>query len=216
MVNLRRKLAGDIREAILSAVKDGSLPSGGEGVGVSLKRTDDILHGDYASSVALSLAKLLTKPSLEIAKIIASHMPEREYIGVAEEVAPGFLNIRIDSGYLASRMDDLPKEDLCGSCNIGDNKTVNLEFISANPTGPLTLGNARTAFSADTLGNVMECAGYNVIREYYINDAGEQIARLGQSVLRRALEQAGHDVEFPEDLYQGEYITDIAKDIAEE
>lgn len=216
MVNLRRKLAGDIREAILSAVKDGSLPSGGEGVGISLKRMDDILHGDYASSVALSLAKLLKKPPFDIARTIASHMPEREYIGVAEAVSPGFLNIRISSDYLASRMDDLPKDDLCSSCDIGKAKTVNLEFISANPTGPLTLGNARTAFSADTLGNVMECAGYNVIREYYINDAGEQIARLGQSVLRRALEQAGHEVEFPEDLYQGSYIADIARDIAEE
>ncbi len=216
MVNIRRALTSDISEAILAAVRAGDLAEFPEHLAVSVKRADDTRHGDYASSVALAAAKLLKMPPMEIAKAIVGYMPEREYIGVAEAVQPGFVNVRIHSNYLASRMDDMLQEDLCAACDIGGHKTVNLEFISANPTGPLTLGNARTAFSADTLGNVMECAGYNVIREYYINDAGAQIARLGQSVLRRILQQQGESVEFPEDLYQGEYIADIASHIAEE
>lgn len=198
------------------ALQAGKLAPISDDITISVKRTEDARHGDYASSIALILAKLLKKPPMDIANILASHMPEREYIDGTEAVAPGFLNIRIASTYLASRMDDIPKEDLCAACTIGNGKTVNLEFISANPTGPLTLGNARTAFSADTLGNVLECAGYNVIREYYINDAGAQIARLGESVLRRILQQQGETLDFPEDLYQGEYILDIAKTIAEE
>src|SRR3989344_5433171 len=149
-------------------------------------------------------------------EIIVRHMPKKEYVEKIEAAAPGFLNITISTEYLAARMDDIPHEDACAACNAGNGKSINMEFISANPTGPLTLGNARTAFSADTLANVFACAGYNVTREYYINDAGVQIQRLGESVLRRILQQEGHRVAFPEELYQGEYISDIAKDIADE
>lgn len=205
----------DITDAIATAQKEGGfdalelLPS------IIVKRTEDSAHGHYASPVALALSKLLKKPPLEIAKVIAGHMPKREYISKTETAAPGFLNITIRSEYLASRLDDISQENLCDSCTIGAGKSINMEFISANPTGPLTLGNARPAFSADTLANVFTCAGYNVTREYYINDGGEQIGRLGESVLRRILQQEGHDVEFAEDLYQGEYISEMAKVIAE-
>jgi arginyl-tRNA synthetase len=216
MVNLRRKLIADITSAITAAKEAGALEFSDENVSVLVKRTDDSKHGHYSSPVALSLTKIAKKPPLEIVEVISSHMPKTEYIKSIEAAAPGFLNISIKDTYLASRLDDLPQEDMCSACNIGEGKSINMEFISANPTGPLTLGNARTAFSADTFGNVLECAGYNVIREYYINDAGEQIGRLGESVLRRIIQQEGHTIEFAEDLYQGEYIQDIAKRIAEE
>lgn len=216
MVNIRRELIADIRVALESAAKDGALVFDMENIPIVVKRTEDDLHGDYSSPISLSLAKIAKKSPLETAGIIFAHMPMREYIEKVEVAAPGFLNMRIQDAYLASRLDDLPHDDLRSACNVGNNKTINMEFISANPTGPLTLGNARTAFSADTLGSVMEYAGYNVIREYYINDAGEQIQKLGESVLRRILEQQGLSVDFAEDLYQGEYIIDIAKNIMEE
>ncbi|MDA1168984.1 MAG: arginine--tRNA ligase [bacterium] len=216
MVNIQRELIADIREALESAIKDGALVFDMGNVPIVVKRTEDALHGHYSSPLSLALAKIAQKSPLEIAGIISTHMPKREYIDKVEVAAPGFLNITIQDTYLASRLDNLPNDDFRSACNVGNNKTINMEFISANPTGPLTLGNARTAFSADTLGSVMEYAGYNVIREYYINDAGEQIQKLGESVLRRILEQQGLTVDFAEDLYQGEYIIDIAKNIAEE
>lgn len=215
MMNFRRELAKDIAVAIAAAGKAGDLKLLDTLPSVVVKHTEDASHGDYASPVAFSFTKLLGKKPLDIVDILIKHMPHREYIEVTTAAAPGFLNITIKSEYLASRLDDLPGEKVCDSCDIGEGKRVNLEFISANPTGPLTLGNARPAFSADTLANVMSCAGYNVTREYYINDGGEQIGRLGESVLRRILQQEGHEVEFPEDLYQGEYILDMAKVIAE-
>lgn len=218
MVNLRRELTQDIREALEAIKKAGVVISDTATISIVVKRTDDALHGDYSSPIALQLAPLVEgKPlPMEIAALIAEHMPKREYIGKVEGVVPGFLNITIKDAYLASRLDDLPRDDMRSICNVGNNKSVNMEFISANPTGPLTIGNARTAFSADTLGSVMEFAGYNVIREYYINDSGEQIARLGESVLRRILQQQGLVLDFPEVLYQGEYIIEMAKQLAEE
>lgn len=216
MVNIRKELISDIEAAVRAAKESGVLALSEEIISVSVKRSEDILHGDYSSPIALSLTKIVKKPPMEVVEILATHMPKRAYIEKVEAAAPGFLNITIKETYLASRLDDLPHEDMCAACNVGNGKSINMEFISANPTGPLTLGNARTAFSVDVFANVMECAGYTVTREYYINDAGEQIGRLGESVLRRILQQEGKSVEFSEELYQGEYISDIARDIAEE
>ncbi len=216
MMNIRKALIGDISAGIAKAVEAGDLPAHAEKMAVMVKQTESVGHGDYASPVALAIGKQAKKNPLDIVEVIVKHMPKKEYVEMIEAAKPGFLNITISTDYLASRMDDISHEDICEACNIGNEKTINMEFISANPTGPLTLGNARTAFSADTLANVFVCAGYNVTREYYINDAGEQIRRLGESVLRRIIQQEGHKVEFPEDLYQGEYISEMAKDIAEE
>lgn len=216
MMNIRKALMNDIAAGVTAACAAKDLSSDAKKIAVTVKPTEGPSHGDYASPIALAIGKQSKKNPLEVVEIIVKHMPKKEYVEKIEAAAPGFLNITISTEYLASRMDDISHEDACLECNVGNGKTINMEFISANPTGPLTLGNARTAFSVDTLANVFACAGYNVTREYYINDAGEQIRRLGESVLRRMIQQEGHRVEFPEDLYQGEYISDMAKDIAEE
>lgn len=211
MLNLKAKLAEDITEGLKSAGLP--MPKGD----VLVTGAEKAEHGDYASPVALQLAKLVQgKQPMEIVELIAEHMPKHEYIGALEAAAPGFLNIRISTEWLIARLDDVIEQDICGDTNVGEGKLVNLEFISANPTGPLTLGNARTAFSADTLANVLECAGFNVTREYYVNDAGEQIRKLGESVLRRALQDKDEQVEFPEELYQGEYVKILAQTLAEQ
>lgn len=215
MLNLAESLKADITAGIMAAMKAGVLPSVATLPPVVIKPSDDNDHGDYASPFAMSLSKLMKKAPLEIVEATASHMEKPEYLGKLEAAAPGFLNIWISPGWMSSRLDNVLHHDVCADITIGAGKAVNLEFISANPTGPLTLGNARTAFTADTLANVLSCAGFNVTREYYINDAGAQIAKLGESVLRRILQSQGETVDFPEEMYQGDYITELAQEIAE-
>ncbi|MDP3997921.1 MAG: arginine--tRNA ligase [Candidatus Andersenbacteria bacterium] len=214
MINLKQSLVEDIAAGIAAARSAGELPKT-KNEAVVVERTEKAEHGDYASPVALTLTKSADKPPLDILDIIARHMPKKEYVGKLEAVAPGFLNIRLNPGWMTARLDDVLEEDICGGVNIGRGKQYNFEFISANPTGPLTLGNARTAFSVDSLANVLTCAGYNVTREYYINDAGGQIMKLGESALRRILEGKGEKVDYPEELYQGEYISEVATILAE-
>jgi arginyl-tRNA synthetase len=213
MLNLKQALAADISEGIKQAQAAGQLPPG-EGRAVEIERPELAEHGQYASPVAFSLAKVFKRKPAEIVEKIVEFMPKKEYVGRLESVQ-GFLNIRLNPGWLTARLDNVIKEDLCDA-SVGHGQSVNLEFLSANPTGPLTLGNIRTSFTADTLGNVLACLGVNVTREYYVNDAGGQIRRLGESVLRRIIQAQGEEVEFPVELYQGDYIKEIGQTIAEE
>lgn len=207
MLNLKQAIREDIGKGVKAAFKKEVLPV--------VKQADDPEHGDYASPVALQLAKQLKKKPLEIVEAIAKGMPKKEYIGRVTAAEPGFLNVFINPGWLTARLDNVIQEDIGAEFTIGKGKSINLEFISANPTGPMHLGNARTAFAADTLARVFSCVGYNVIREFYINDAGRQVERLGESVMRRILQSQQEKIDFPEGLYQGEYTKDIAKQIAE-
>jgi arginyl-tRNA synthetase len=211
MLNLKEALAADIRVGIAAAFPAVDVDS----LTVPINRPDNSEHGDYASPVALALTKQAGKPPMAVVEEIAKHMPKKEYIGRLTAAAPGFLNVRLNPSWLTARLDDVVEADIGAEIKTGEGKSANLEFISANPTGPLTLGNIRTAFSVDTLGNVLECAGYDVTREYYFNDAGAQVKKLGESVLRRYLIAQGHELEYPEDLYQGEYITEVAQQVAE-
>jgi arginyl-tRNA synthetase len=216
MINLQAALASDIREGLAAAQKAGVLSSGTDNPIITIERPTDPEHGDYASPIALALTKQLRKPPMDIVAAIAEHMPKKEYLGKIDAVAPGFLNIRLNPGWMSARLDDVLERDLLEGVESGGGQRVNLEFISANPTGPMTLGNARTAFSVDTLARVLVAAGFNVTREYYLNDAGQQIRRLGESVIRRTLQAGGETVEYPDELYQGEYIIDVAKVVAEQ
>lgn len=221
MLNLKETLAADIEAGIKAAIQAGVLPAfaeasaGGPTVTVGPAPPKPEL-GDYASPVALALSKLIKKPPLEIVEVIARHLPKAPYIGELQAAPPGFLNITLSPTWLMARLDDVMEQELAGELQLGQGKSVNLEFISANPTGPLTLANARTAFFADTLAKVFERVKYNVTREYYINDGGKQVERLGEAVLRRALQAQGVMVEFPEELYQGEYVKELSAVIAEE
>ncbi len=216
MMNIKQSLTKDIMEGVQKALDSGDLTEMKELPAVLVESTGDSAHGDYASPVAMSIGKVAGKNPMDIVELIVGHMPKREYVEKMEVAAPGFLNIWISRSWMVSRLDDVIGHNMCDDIAVGEGLAVNLEFISANPTGPLTLGNIRTAFSADTLGKVMECAGYNVTREYYFNDAGVQVKKLGESVVRRILQSQGEEVEFAEDLYQGEYISDIGSQIVEQ
>jgi arginyl-tRNA synthetase len=225
MLNLNKEIRSDIEEGIKTAIAAGDLASTADKTNVVVEASSEkgggklheaeIHRGDYASAVALAMTKQVGKPPMEIVKIIAEYMPKKEYIGRMKAAAPGYLNIWLNPGWMTARLNNLIQDNVCDTVKVGEGKSVNLEFISANPTGPLTLGNVRSAFSVDTLGKVLECAGFNVTREYYFNDTGAQVKKLGESVVRRVLQQKGETVDYGDELYQGDYINELGREIAE-
>ena len=185
--------------------------------------------GDYSINLAFVLAKERKQNSIEIGKELVRQFSEdkelKKYFSKIELAGAGFVNFYLSEDYLRKQLVEiLDKKDKFGSQKKyppeADQPTagkfkVNLEFVSANPTGPLTVANVRAASFGDTLANILKKSGYEVTKEYYINDAGNQVRLLGESVARRYIRLKGKTIEFPDNLYQGEYITDIAKEINE-
>ena len=217
MVNLRAELRKAIVEAVARAQTAGELPAAQEtDVSVQYPPATQEALGDYASPVAHTIAKRTRKKPMEIVEIIAKHFTPPEFVGKVEGVEPGFLNFRLNPGWLVQKLDDVIEEGTrYGQSELGQGTTVNLEFVSANPTGLPTFGNGRALFWADTLGRVLQASGYAVTREYYVNDLGTQVERYGESVLRRILEAHGEDIPFPEELYQGEDVKVVARRVEE-
>lgn len=170
-------------------------------------------HGDLTTNVAMVLAKSVGKNSLELASDIVSRLVlESDLVEKVEVAGPGFINFWFrDKFYLRELQEILEKGSQYGRSAAGGNKKTQVEFVSANPTGPLTVGHGRNAVFGDTVANLLEWTGHDVTREYYFNNAGRQMRVLGDSVRMRYLELLGDAVEFPEDYYQGEYIRDIAR-----
>ncbi|TSC95132.1 MAG: arginyl-tRNA synthetase [Parcubacteria group bacterium Licking1014_1] len=160
------------------------------------------IHGDYSASVAFLIAKIIKKNPFEAATLLKIEIEKQGSLIIQKvEVVNGFINFFVSESYLQNQVPEiLKKKEKYGSLKIGQNKKVNIEFVSANPTGPLTLGNGRGGFCGDALANVLTKAGYKVSREYYINDTGAQIKKLGHSVIGDA-----------EAVYKGEYIDKLRK-----
>ncbi len=173
--------------------------------------------GDLSTPVAMLLTKSLKKPPRKIAEDMINAIEDKAFFEKIEIAGPGFVNFTFSKEYLYSGLKDLLKlqRDFL-RCNIGQGKRIQIEFVSANPTGPLHLGHGKGAATGAALSNLLHAAGYEVVREYYINDAGKQVKLLGLSVFARY--QQLHDVEypFPEDGYKGAYIEDIAREIMKE
>jgi arginyl-tRNA synthetase len=179
---------------------------------VLIEAPKDPAHGDAASNVALTMARAEGKAPRAIAGIIKDHLeppPEIIEISVA---GPGFINFRMAPAYWHGQ---LRRAAAQGTAfvrpQIGHERTVQVEFLSANPTGPLTVGHGRNAVLGDTLARLFEATGHRVTREYYFNDGGRQMKLLGESVRVRYLQELGREATLPEDGYQGEYIRDIAR-----
>ena len=172
-------------------------------------------HGDYATNVALILASPSKQNPRKIAEIIQANLIDAEKIIEKTQIAgPGFLNFFIkDDVWRKSLLAIEKQKEKYGSINIGGGKKVQVEFVSANPTGPLHIGHARGAVVGDVIANLLMMTGYKVSKEYYINDAGNQMNNLGKSVLLRYRELFGEKIEFPETCYRGDYIKEIAGDI---
>lgn len=180
---------------------------------VKIETPRDPSHGDAATNIAMMLAKPLRNNPRAIAEELVEklHVDENKITSV-EIAGPGFINFRFAENYLYKQLEQL----LVLGENFGksdDNQGVKtlVEFVSANPTGPLTVGHGRNAVLGDTVARLLEWTGADVTREYYFNNAGRQMRILGQSVQARYLQVLGKSAEIPDDGYEGEYITDIAK-----
>jgi arginyl-tRNA synthetase len=187
-----------------------------------LEETDIVLdipknesHGDFSTNIAMLLAKKVNKKPRDLAQeIIYSIKFDPIVISKIEVAGPGFINFFFDKKYVAESVKViLSSGDRFGRSDVNSGKRANIEFVSANPTGPLTVGHGRNAVSGDTIANLLEATGYEVDREYYFNNAGRQMRVLGDSVRLRYLELLGKEATFPDDYYQGEYITEIAKNL---
>jgi arginyl-tRNA synthetase len=200
-----------------AAIADGSLPTlapDAAPVPVEIERPANPAHGDLATSVALKLARPLRRSPVAIAESIAAHLEATETSGIAEVgvAAPGFLNLRLRAGLLERLLDEARAAGEAFGRMVTDHPIhVNVEFVSANPTGPLTVGNARGAFVGDLLCRVLEGGGHRITREYYFNDSGRQVRVLGGSVAARRL-----GAELPEEAYRGEYVERLARELPED
>lgn len=175
-------------------------------------------HGHFATNLPLTLAASQKRPPQEIAAVIVEHLEDDLNLLASAEVAgPGFINFRIKADHWYRLVEGiLAAGENYGRSDIGQAKKVMVEFVSANPTGPLHLGHARGAALGDTLSRIMEFCGYDIVREFYINDAGQQIRLLGESIYARWKEFTDESRPFPESCYPGDYVRELAKTIAGE
>ncbi len=188
------------------------------GIQLTLERPKVEHYGDFATNIAMVAAKKIGKNPKEIAKDIVSNLEiEPEFIEKVEIAGPGFINFKLAPLFYIQRVKEiLIQGENFGKLKIGEGKKANVEFVSANPTGPLTVGHGRNAVLGDTIANILEWVGYEVTREYYFNNAGRQMRILADSVRLRYLELLGEKIDYPEEYYQGDYIKDIAKMLIDE
>jgi arginyl-tRNA synthetase len=220
---IRNQIAELVIQAIKNAQLSAALPMF-EAPTVEIGRPKDPGHGDYSTSIALQLTKLAKMAPLAIAQAIVKHLPPAEAIGETAVAAPGFINFRLADRWLAGQVADIEAADgHYGDIDLqspppvgGQRKTCQVEFISANPTGPLHIGSARNAVLGDTLANVLAAAGWQVQREYYVNDAGTQMRTFAETLYRRYLQLLGHDAALDRHHYQGAYMLDLAREIVAE
>lgn len=210
---IRNKIVELVRSAILAAQAAGDLPAF-EIPAVEIGRPPRAEMGDYSTSLPLKLAAAAKRAPLQIAQTIAKHVPPHAAVGKIETAAPGFINFTLAPAWLAAQVTEINAAGTqFGNVALGNGQRAQVEFVSANPTGPLHIGGARNAAIGDTLARLLEVAGYRVEREYYINDAGSQIRHFGTSIYARYAQLLGRDEPFPEDGYKGAYVTDMARDI---
>jgi arginyl-tRNA synthetase len=203
-----------IREKIEQYLKSRDIKN----LSFSFEKPKQKQFGDLSTNVAMQLAAILKTNPRQIATEIQSSISlDPLYLEKIDIAGPGFLNFFIPvNSYIIQLFDIIKKKENFGRSDQGKGVKTQIEFISANPTGPLTIGHGRQAVLGDTIARLFETIGYDVIREYYFNDAGRQMRILGDSVRMRYLEQLGDKIEFPDDYYQGDYITNIARQLKDE
>lgn len=204
-----------IAAAIQNAQQAGDLPAF-EIPAVVVERPKDPTHGDYATPVALNLARPARMAPAQIAQRIVTHLPPTDFLGKAAVAGPGFINLHLADDWLARQVETiLAEENKFGYVNLGQDKKIQVEYISANPTGPFTVGSGRNAVLGDTLANVLDAAGYNVQREFYVNDTGNQVGNLGKAMYARYAQALGRPEPDP-DEYQGYYLVEMGREAAAE
>ncbi|MCU1807336.1 arginine--tRNA ligase [Cytobacillus firmus] len=217
-MNIVEQVQGKLKQEIKDAVVKAGLAAEEQIPDVILEIPKEKSHGDYSTNMAMQLARVAKKAPRVIAEeLIASFDSSKASIEKIEIAGPGFINFYMNNAYLTDLIPAvLEAGDQYGETTVGNNQKIQVEFVSANPTGDLHLGHARGAAVGDSLCNILDKAGYDVSREYYINDAGNQINNLALSVEARYFQALGLDKEMPADGYQGEDIIGIGKKLADE
>jgi arginyl-tRNA synthetase len=208
---MKQKIKKLIHEALKQAHKKGELPSSNFPE-IEIQEPKVQMHGDFSTNVAMIMASSQKMAPKRIAESIISHLDDLSSIILKAEVAgPGFINFYLRQSAWYPTLSKVYEEgERYGSSNIGKGERIQVEFVSSNPTGPLHIGHGRGAAVGDSVGNILSFCGYDVQKEYYINDSGRQIHTLGLSVYLRYREFFGEKIEFPANCYQGDYIRDIA------
>tara|TARA_B100001245_G_scaffold203836_1_gene164748 strand:- start:608 stop:2233 length:1626 start_codon:yes stop_codon:yes gene_type:complete len=206
------KIVSQLTEALIKSLSSLEYPENN----IQLSPPNNSEFGDLSTNVALTLSKDLKQNPMNIGKAIVDNLslPE-DLIDDVTISQPGFINFKISDKYYYNILNEIIDDNKYGRGKSGENKTANVEFVSANPTGPLTIGHGRNAVLGDCIANILEWNGFNVTREYYYNDAGRQMRILGQSVEARYFELLDKEFKFPEDGYEGDYIIEIANSIIE-
>jgi arginyl-tRNA synthetase len=213
MAELKEELARLIAQA-LQALPADTLPGPVDATTILIERTRDAVRGDYACNIALRLAKLAGRSPRALAEAIAAAIPPSSLLARVEVAGPGFLNFRLASAAQeAVVLRVLQQAERYGESRLGQGRRVLLEFVSANPTGPLHVGHGRQAAYGATLASLLAASGYEVQREYYINDAGRQMDILTASTWIRYLERCGETIAFPSNGYRGDYVQAIAAEL---
>lgn len=211
---MKKALLGHVRQCLETCYTDGTLSSGIVPE-IVIEVPTHAEHGDFATNVAMQLAKPEKKAPRQIAEILVNTLKNNSELFEKVEIAgPGFINFFINKSLWRNSLKSIVLTgDDYGKGVAGKGKKVQVEFVSANPTGPLHIGHGRGAATGDAVASILTAAGFEVEREYYINDAGNQMDTLGKSVYLRYCELLGKPAEFPEKCYQGDYIKDIARDL---
>jgi arginyl-tRNA synthetase len=205
-----------VTRALEAAQQSGTLPAAGD-VEVVIEKPKQAEHGDFSSSVALSLARTMRMAPLKIAEQIAAHVPSSPLVSKVTAAAPGFVNFTLSREWLISQIGEiLSAGEKYGQVKDGVGQRVQVEFVSVNPTGPLHVGHARGAVLGSGIASVLEAAGYEIQREYYVNDAGAQMRVFYDTLYARFMQAAGKDVPLPEPSYPGEYLADMARELLKE
>lgn len=209
---VKQTLVEEIEASIKKAKLANDIPE------IKIEIPKDVKNGDYSTNIAMVLTKIAERNPREIAQAIVDHLDaSKAHVKKVDIAGPGFINFYLDNQYLTDIIPEaIQKGDQFGKAEESKNKNILLEYVSANPTGDLHIGHARNAAVGDTLANILIAAGYHVTREYYINDAGNQISNLARSIETRFFEALGDDShEMPEDGYNGKDIVEIGKDLAD-
>ncbi|WP_420348044.1 arginine--tRNA ligase [Pelagibius sp.] len=216
-MNLFKEFRGIVIEQLEALTAEGRLPSGLDLRRVAVEPPRDPEHGDMATNAAMVLAKAAASKPRDLAEALAGKLSTVDHVSEATVAGPGFINLRLEAGLWMEQLREILRAGTAyGASTLGQGQAVNVEYVSTNPTGPLTVGHARGAVVGDALAALLAKVGYAVTREYYINDAGGQVDVLARSAYLRYLEALGEDIgEIPEGLYPGDYLKETGKALAE-
>ncbi len=205
-----------VEKAIKKAQRKGDLPKF-EVPPIPLEHPKQADWGDYATPICMQLAPLARMAPVKIAEIVVKRLAEADYLGKVKVAHPGFINFTLADAWLAQQVEAiLDAGETYGNLDLGQGKKVQVEYVSANPTGPLTVGSARNAVLGDSLASVLTAAGYQVQREYYVNDAGTQMRLFDETLYVRYAQALGQDEPVPEKGYQGSYVVEMGQQLAQE